>query len=69
MRTSTRWTVVVLAVVVALGVGLWTQLDRNGSTGTPGQEPARGHRDVDTAEDLQRAITLGVGPHTRAVLD
>src|SRR4051812_22843963 len=31
MSTSTRWTVVVLAVVVALGVGLWTQLDRNES--------------------------------------
>ncbi len=61
MRTSTRWTVVVLAVVVALGVGLWTQLDRNGSTGTPGQAPARGHRDVDTAEAL-------AGPRARADL-
>ena len=61
MRTSTRWTVVVLGVVVALGVGLWTQLDRNGSTGTPGQAPARGHRDVDTAEAL-------AGPRARADL-
>ena len=61
MSTSTRWTVVVLAVVVALGVGLWTQLDRNGSTGTPGQAPARGHRDADTAEAL-------AGPRARADL-
>ena len=52
MSTSTRWTVAVLAVVVALGVGLWVQLDRNGSTGRPGQAPAREHRDADTAEAL-----------------
>ncbi len=61
MSTSTRWTVVVLAVVVALGVGLWTQLDRNGSTGTPGQGPARDRRDVDTTEAL-------AGPRARADL-
>ena len=52
MSTSTRWTVVVLAVVVALGVGLWTQLDRNGSPGTPGHAPAREHRDADTNDAL-----------------
>ena len=62
MSTSTRWTVVVLAVVVALGVGLWTQLDRDGSTGTPGQPPAREHRDVDTAEAL-------AGPRAQADLE
>ena len=49
MSTSTRWTVVVLAVVVALGWGLWTQLDRNGSTGYAGPAsrpgtPRRGYR-------------------------
>ena len=52
MRTSTRWTAAVLVVIVALGVGLWIQLDRDGSTGGPGQEPAREHRDADTAEAL-----------------
>ena len=41
-----------LVVIVALGVGLWVQLDRNGSTGRPGQAPARQHRDADTAEAL-----------------
>jgi thiol-disulfide isomerase/thioredoxin len=48
MSTSTRWTIVVLAVVVALGVGLWTQLDRGESTSTPGQASARERRDADT---------------------
>ncbi|MFY9916823.1 MAG: TlpA disulfide reductase family protein [Mycobacterium sp.] len=52
MSTSTRWTVAVLAVVVALGVGLWAQLDGNGSSGDPGQAPARAHRDADTPEAL-----------------
>ena len=41
-----------LVVIVALGVGLWIQLDRDGSTGGPGQGPAREHRDADTAEAL-----------------
>ena len=48
MSTSTRWTVVVLAVLVALGVGLWTQLDRDGSRSAPGQASARERRDADT---------------------
>ena len=52
MRTSTRWTAAVLVVIVALGVGLWIQLDRDGSTGGPGRGPAREHRDADTAEAL-----------------
>ena len=52
MSTSTRWTVAALVVIVALGVGLWIQLDRNGSTGAPGEAPAREHRDADTAEAL-----------------
>jgi hypothetical protein len=40
MSTSTRWTVAVMVVVVALGVALWTQLSDDGSpTGSvgPGQ--------------------------------
>ena len=49
MSTSSRWTVAVLAVLIVLGAGLWVQLDRNGS---PGQAPARQHRDADTAAAL-----------------
>lgn len=52
MSTSTRWTVAVLAVIVALGAGLWVQLDRRESPGGPGQAPARQHRDADTPEAL-----------------
>lgn len=52
MSTSTRWTLLVLAVVVTLGVALWMQLDRDGSTGAPGQASAREHRDADTREAL-----------------
>jgi thiol-disulfide isomerase/thioredoxin len=61
MSTSTRWTVATLVVIVVLGVGLWTQLDRNGPTGRPGQAPAREHRDADTAEALAE-------PRSRAAL-
>ena len=62
MSTSTRWTIAVLAVVVVLGFGLWSQLDRNGSTGTPDRAAAaREHRDVDTAEAL-------AGPRAQAGL-
>lgn len=52
MRTSTRWTVAVLAVLVALGAGLWMQLDSDVPAGRPGQAPAREHRDADTPEAL-----------------
>ncbi len=52
MSTSTRWTVAVLAVIVALGAGLWVQLDGGSSGGRPGQAPAREHRDADTPEAL-----------------
>lgn len=63
MTTSTRWTVVVLAVLVALGAGLWVQLDRSESTGgsSGGPASARQHRDADTAEAL-------AGPRARADL-
>jgi thiol-disulfide isomerase/thioredoxin len=62
MSTSTRWTVAVLAVVVVLALGLWSQLDRNGSTGAPGRgTAAREHRDADTAEAL-------AGPRAQAGL-
>jgi thiol-disulfide isomerase/thioredoxin len=63
MSTSTRWTVAVLVVVVALGVALWTQLGDNASpTGAPGTPAARDHRDADTAQAL-------VGPRARARLE
>ncbi len=63
MRTSTRFTVAVMVVVVALGVALWTQLDRNRlPTGIGGPGPAREHRDADTPEAL-------AGPRKRADLE
>ena len=62
MSTSTRWTVAVMVIVVALGVALWTQLVDNGSpTGSIGPGQARDRRDADTAEAL-------AGPRARAEL-
>jgi thiol-disulfide isomerase/thioredoxin len=62
MSTSTRWTVAVMVVVVALGVALWTQLGDDGSpTGPTGPGSARDRRDADTAEAL-------AGPRARADL-
>jgi thiol-disulfide isomerase/thioredoxin len=62
MSTSTRWTIAVMVVVVALGAALWTQLGDNGSpTGSIGQGQARDRRDADTAEAL-------AGPRARADL-
>jgi thiol-disulfide isomerase/thioredoxin len=60
MRTSTRWTVLVMAVVVALGVALWTQLG-GGENGSTGVGTSRDRRDADTAEAL-------AGPRARADL-
>lgn len=62
MSTSTRWTVAVMVVVVALGVALWTQLGEDGSpTGSTGPGSARDRRDADTAQAL-------AGPRARADL-
>jgi thiol-disulfide isomerase/thioredoxin len=62
MSTSTRWTVAVMVVVVALGVALWTQLgDERSPTGSIGSGQARDRRDADTAEAL-------AGPRARADL-
>jgi thiol-disulfide isomerase/thioredoxin len=61
MSTSTRWTVAVLAVILALAVGFWIQLERPQAPGRPGQAAAREHRDADTSEAL-------VGPRARADL-
>ena len=53
MSTSTRLTVGVLAVVVALGVALWTQLGEDGSPAwSTGPGSARDRRDAYTAEAL-----------------
>jgi thiol-disulfide isomerase/thioredoxin len=61
MSTSTRWTVAVIVVIVALGVALWAQLGDNASrTGSPGPS-ARDRRDADTAQQL-------AGPRARADL-
>ena len=62
MSTSTRWTVAVMVIVVALGVALWTQLGEERSpTGSIGSGQARDRRDADTAEAL-------AGPRARADL-
>jgi thiol-disulfide isomerase/thioredoxin len=62
MSTSTRWTVAVMVVVVALGAALWTQLGGDGSpTGPIGPGQPRDRRDADTAEAL-------AGPRARADL-
>ena len=62
MSTSTRWTIAVMVVVVALGVALWTQLgDDTWQTGSLGPGQARDRRDADTAEAL-------VGPRASADL-
>jgi thiol-disulfide isomerase/thioredoxin len=72
MNTSTRWTVAVMVVVVALGVALSTQLGDNSSpTGSLGPGQARDRRDADTAEalagprasaDLSPCPPAGTGP-------
>jgi thiol-disulfide isomerase/thioredoxin len=62
MRTSTRWTVAVMAVAVALGLAFWTQLgDDETRTGSTGPGTARDRRDADTSEAL-------AGPRSRADL-
>jgi thiol-disulfide isomerase/thioredoxin len=62
MSTSTRWTIAVMVVVVALGVALWTQLGDDGSpTGSMTGGDPRDRRDADTAEAL-------AGPRARADL-
>jgi thiol-disulfide isomerase/thioredoxin len=68
MRSSTRWTVAVLVVIVALGVALWREVsaeDRDGPSSGGGPAPssgaARAHRDSDTAQAL-------LGPRAQAHL-
>ena len=62
MTASTRWTVAVLVVIVALGAALWTQLGEGASpSGAPGTPATRDRRDADTAEAL-------AGPRARARL-
>ena len=63
MSLSTRWTIAVMVVVVALGAALWAQLGDDGSQpGSTGPVSARDRRDADTAEALS-------GPRVRADLD
>ncbi|WP_179470429.1 TlpA family protein disulfide reductase [Mycolicibacterium vinylchloridicum] len=63
MTTSTRWTLLVLAVIAALITGLVLALDETppGTEGAPGAQAARAHRDADTPEAL-------AGPRQRADL-
>jgi thiol-disulfide isomerase/thioredoxin len=53
MQTSTRWTVAVLVVVVALGTALWLQLGGGEpETGSSGSGTPRDRRDADTVQAL-----------------
>lgn len=63
MRSSTRWTVAVMVVLVALSVALWAELGDDGDAGTGPKDPgtARDRRDADTPEAL-------AGPRARADL-
>ena len=62
MSTTTRWTIAVLTVVVALVVALALQLTEDPAPGPQaGPAPARDHRDADTPEAL-------AGPRARADL-
>lgn len=63
MTTSTRWTLLVLAVLAALAVALVVSLDDTppGTGSAPGAQPARTHREADTPEAL-------AGPRQRADL-
>ncbi len=75
MRTSTRWTVALLVVLVALGVALWTELGRDDQQ-TGSSPTTRDRRDADTAEalagpraraDLAPCPAAGVGPGPEAL--
>jgi thiol-disulfide isomerase/thioredoxin len=63
MTKSTRWTLLVLAVMAALIAGLVVSLDhtRPGTGSAPGPQMARTHREADTPEAL-------AGPRQRADL-
>ena len=56
MRSSTRWTLAGLIVIVALVVALWREIGAEdpvgGTGGSPTASAAREHRDADTAEAL-----------------
>ncbi|KHO19858.1 membrane protein [Mycolicibacterium setense] len=63
MSVSTRWTVVVLVVLVALGTAFWMELrdEPAPQAGAGQQSSSRDHRDADTPEAL-------AGPRARADL-
>jgi thiol-disulfide isomerase/thioredoxin len=63
MTTSTRWTLLVLAMLAALTAALVVSLDDTppGTGSTPGAQAARTHREADTPEAL-------AGPRQRANL-
>ena len=85
MRASTRWTVAVLVVIVALGVALWREVGTqdsgdvsSGGGGAPASSAARAHRDADTPEalagpraqaGLPACPTPSVGPSPEALGD
>ncbi|MDV3124080.1 TlpA family protein disulfide reductase [Mycobacterium sp. 21AC1] len=62
MNWGTRWTIVVLVVLVALGTAFWLELrDDAAPAGQTPSATARDHRDADTSEAL-------AGPRARAHL-
>ena len=60
MRVSTRWTIAVLVVLVALGTAFWMQMREVPGAGVA-PATARDHRDADTPEAL-------AGPRAQAAL-
>lgn len=60
MRVSTRWTIAVLVVLVALGTAFWMQMRDVPATGVA-PATARDHRDADTPQAL-------AGPRAQAAL-
>lgn len=60
MRVSTRWTIAVLVVLVALGTAFWMQMRDVPTTGVA-PATARDHRDADTPQAL-------AGPRAQAAL-
>ena len=62
MRTSTRWTLVVLAILGALAVALVSEVTDRPSPSTQSSAAPRTHRDADTPEALAEPRRLAALP-------
>jgi thiol-disulfide isomerase/thioredoxin len=62
MRTSTRWTLVVLAILGALAVALVSELTDRPSPATQSSAAPRTHRDADTPEALAEPRRMAALP-------